>query len=133
MHFSGPIDARDAGIETAFQTLALIDDPDVPDNLFFGREMTKWNGLGPFRVLDYKAMGEATMEGLERLAANGLRQIDVDIGHGKQKSLGVGNRHTAQSRGLIRQATFALFHNLRAAAHRGIIHLRGHLGPPTHR
>ncbi len=52
VHFTGPLDAREAGIETVFQTLALADDLDVPDNLFLGRELTKWNWLGPFRVLD---------------------------------------------------------------------------------
>ncbi|MDE0852018.1 ATP-binding cassette domain-containing protein [Yoonia sp.] len=62
--FAGPLDAREAGIETVFQTLALADDLNVPDNLFLGREKTKLNWLGPFRLLDYKAMREATMAGL---------------------------------------------------------------------
>lgn len=64
--FEGPLEAREAGIETVFQTLALADHLDVPDNLFLGREKTKWNWLGPFRVLDYKGMREATMQGLEK-------------------------------------------------------------------
>jgi fructose transport system ATP-binding protein len=68
VHFAGPLDAREAGIETVFQTLALADDLDVPDNLFLGREITKWNFLGPFRLLDYRAMREATMAGLEKTA-----------------------------------------------------------------
>lgn len=68
VHFSGPIDAREAGIETVFQTLALADDLDVPDNLFLGREITKFDWLGPFRFLDYKAMRQATLDGLERTA-----------------------------------------------------------------
>ena len=66
VNFVGPLDAREAGIETVFQTLALADDLDVPDNLFLGRELTKWNFLGPFRLLDYKAMHQATMAGLEK-------------------------------------------------------------------
>ena len=68
VHFAGPLDARESGIETVFQTLALADDLDVPDNLFLGREITKWNFLGPFRLLDYRAMREATMAGLEKTA-----------------------------------------------------------------
>lgn len=63
--FKGPLDAREAGIETVFQTLALADDLNVPDNLFLGRELFKLK-LGPFSILDYKAMREATMGGLER-------------------------------------------------------------------
>jgi len=33
VNFAGPLDAREAGIETVFQTLALADDLNVPDNL----------------------------------------------------------------------------------------------------
>ncbi|MEM9320483.1 MAG: ATP-binding cassette domain-containing protein [Pseudomonadota bacterium] len=68
VNFEGPLQARTAGIETVFQTLALADDLDVPDNLFLGREITKWNWLGPFRRLDYKAMRAQTMEGLQKTA-----------------------------------------------------------------
>jgi fructose transport system ATP-binding protein len=64
--FAGPLDAREAGIETVFQTLALADDLNVPDNLFLGREKTKWNFLGPFRLLNYKAMRQDTLAGLEK-------------------------------------------------------------------
>lgn len=66
VNFAGPIDAREAGIETVFQTLALADHLDVPDNLFLGREKTKFNWLGPFRLLDYKAMRQDTMDALQR-------------------------------------------------------------------
>jgi fructose transport system ATP-binding protein len=68
VNFAGPLEAREAGIETVFQTLALADDLDVPDNIFLGREVTKWNWLGPFRLLDYRAMREATLAGLEKTA-----------------------------------------------------------------
>lgn len=68
VNFAGPLEARQAGIETVFQTLALADDLDVPDNLFLGREMTFMNWLGPFRLLDYRGMRKATLEGLEKTA-----------------------------------------------------------------
>ena len=68
VNFAGPLAAREAGIETVFQSLALADDLDVPDNIFLGREITKWDWLGPFRLLDYKAMRKATLEGLEKTA-----------------------------------------------------------------
>ena len=66
VRFEGPLQARHAGIETVFQTLALADDLNVPDNLFLGREKTKLNWLGPFRFLDYRTMRDATMAGLEK-------------------------------------------------------------------
>jgi fructose transport system ATP-binding protein len=61
--FTSPIEAREAGIETVFQTLALADDLDVPSNLFLGRERIKFN-LGPFSILDKKSMREATRAAL---------------------------------------------------------------------
>jgi len=65
VEFAGPLEAREAGIETVFQTLALADHLDVPDNLFLGREMIKLN-LGPFSILDYRGMREATIRGLQK-------------------------------------------------------------------
>ena len=61
--FNSPIEAREAGIETVFQTLALADDLDVPSNLFLGREKIRFN-LGPFSILDKKAMREAALAAL---------------------------------------------------------------------
>jgi fructose transport system ATP-binding protein len=63
--FKGPLDAREAGIETVFQTLALADDLDVPSNLFLGREKFLFK-LGPFSILDGKSMREATQKALAR-------------------------------------------------------------------
>lgn len=67
VNFAGPLDAREAGIETVFQTLALADDLDVPSNLFLGREKVLFN-LGPFSILDRRGMKRATEEGLKRTA-----------------------------------------------------------------
>ena len=61
--FASPIEAREAGIETVFQNLALADDLDVPSNLFLGREKYRFR-LGPFSILDKKAMREATTAAL---------------------------------------------------------------------
>lgn len=65
--FAGPLEAREAGIETVFQTLALADDLDVPSNLFLGREKILLN-LGPFSILDTKGMRRETEAGLKRTA-----------------------------------------------------------------
>jgi D-xylose transport system ATP-binding protein len=43
---NNPRDARDMGIETIYQTLALADNIDAPSNIFLGREIrTKWGTL----------------------------------------------------------------------------------------
>lgn len=77
VNFAGPLQAREAGIETVFQTLALADDLDVPSNLFLGRELFKFR-LGPFSILDRKAMRERTMEALKTTAVK-IPNVDNPI------------------------------------------------------
>jgi fructose transport system ATP-binding protein len=55
VEFKSPIEARDCGIETVFQNLALADDLDVPSNLFLGRE-ERYINLGPFSILNERKM-----------------------------------------------------------------------------
>ncbi len=49
-----PLEARQHGIEIVHQDLALCDNLTAAGNVFLGRELM--TGIGPFRVLDYKAM-----------------------------------------------------------------------------
>ena len=100
VNFAGPLAAREAGIETVFQTLALADDLDVPDNLFLGREKTKWDFLGPFRVLDYKAMREATMEGLEKTGVKipNIRNTIQNMSGGQRQCVAIARTATFHSR-----------------------------------
>ena len=77
VNHSGPLEARESGIETVFQTLALADDLDVPSNLYLGRELIKFN-LGPFSILDRKAMKARTMEALQRTAVK-IPNVDNPI------------------------------------------------------
>ena len=65
--FASPLAAREAGIETVFQNLALCDDLDVPSNLYLGREIIKFP-LGPFSILDRRAMRDRTLAALEKTA-----------------------------------------------------------------
>ncbi len=98
--FSGPLDAREAGIETVFQTLALADDLDVPDNLFLGRELTRWSFLGPFRVLNYRAMRDATLAGLEKTAVKipNIRNTIRNMSGGQRQCVAIARTATFHSR-----------------------------------
>ena len=59
VHFKRPQDAREAGIETVYQNLAVSPALDVASNLFLGREERKKGILGSvFRMLDTKGMRE---------------------------------------------------------------------------
>jgi fructose transport system ATP-binding protein len=65
VEFAGPLEARETGIETVFQNLALADDLDVPSNIFLGREVRYFN-LGPFSLLNERKMLQQSMDALER-------------------------------------------------------------------
>ncbi|MDP1999285.1 MAG: ATP-binding cassette domain-containing protein [Rhodoferax sp.] len=71
--FASPLDAREQGIETVYQTLALAEDLDVPANIFLGRELTRFN-LGPLSILNHKAMREKSAE---MLATTGVKIQDM--------------------------------------------------------
>lgn len=60
VHFKGPLDARHRGIEAVYQDLAVAPAPDIPSNLFLGRELLSPGVLGSvFRRLDKRRMREA--------------------------------------------------------------------------
>ncbi|WP_078960419.1 ATP-binding cassette domain-containing protein [Streptomyces sp. NRRL WC-3618] len=68
IYLGSPDDARQLGIETVYQTLGLIEDLSVWQNLYLNRELT--SGFGPFRVLDKKSMISDSREILSRLDVN---------------------------------------------------------------
>jgi ABC-type sugar transport system ATPase subunit len=66
--FSSPADARAAGIETVYQDLALIEDLDVADNVYLGREVTRGGAIGRWLgLLDRPAMRRETAQVLAQL------------------------------------------------------------------
>lgn len=100
VHFAGPLDAREAGIETVFQTLALADDLNVPDNLFLGREKTMWEFLGPFRRLDYKSMREDTLAGLEKTGVKipNIKNTIANMSGGQRQCVAIARTATFASK-----------------------------------
>jgi ABC-type sugar transport system ATPase subunit len=69
VHFTNPEESRSSGIETVYQTLSLIEDLSIWQNLFLNREITK--GFGPFKVLNKSKMKDE--------AAKMLKNLDVHI------------------------------------------------------
>ena len=69
VHFTTPEESRSFGIETVYQTLGLIEDLTIWQNLFLNREKLK--GVGPFKILNKSAMREE--------AAAMLKNLDVYI------------------------------------------------------
>ena len=76
VNFRSPIEARNAGIETVFQNLALSPALSIVDNLFMGREMRKPGLMGKlFRTLDQKGMQNRAREKLSELGLMTIQNI----------------------------------------------------------
>jgi fructose transport system ATP-binding protein len=74
--FSSPMDAREAGIETVYQSLAVCPSLDIADNLFLGREVRRPGILGKlFRLLDKGAMQRRAREKLTELGLLTIQNI----------------------------------------------------------
>lgn len=66
--FDRPAAALAAGIETVYQNLALIEELDVADNIYLGRETTRGGLVGRFLgILDRPAMRQHTAQALNQL------------------------------------------------------------------
>lgn len=76
VHFRDPQQAKDAGIETVYQTLAITPALDIASNLYLGREIRKKGPLGSvFRLLDTAAMRQAAREHVQKLGIATLQDI----------------------------------------------------------
>jgi len=99
VHFRNPMDARNAGIETVYQDLAVAPALSIANNLFLGRELRRPGMLGTVcRMLDKARMRE------ESIAH--LRELKIDIGSTSQpvETLSGGQR---QAVAVARSAAFA--------------------------
>ncbi|MEM9250682.1 MAG: ATP-binding cassette domain-containing protein, partial [Pseudomonadota bacterium] len=75
--FQSPIDAREAGIETVYQTLAMSPALSITDNMFMGREIRKQGVMGQiFRQLDRPAMEKFARDKLSELGLMTIQNIN---------------------------------------------------------
>jgi fructose transport system ATP-binding protein len=80
VHFRSPIEAREAGIETVYQDLALSPALSIADNLFLGREIRKPGPLGRFfRLLDRRTMRRKAREQLSALGLMTIQNINQAV------------------------------------------------------
>ncbi len=100
IHFRSPIDAREAGIETVYQNLALSPALSIADNMFLGREIRAPGPLGRFfRALDRRAMQKVAREKLNDLGLMTIQNINQPV-----ETLSGGQR---QGVAVARAAAFA--------------------------
>lgn len=99
VHFRGVQQAKEAGIETVYQTLAVSQALDIASNLYLGREIRKKGVLGSvFRMLDTAAMRRMAREHVTRLGIETLQDITQAV-----ETLSGGQR---QAVALARAAAF---------------------------
>jgi len=80
LNFKTPMDARDAGIETVYQNLALSPALSISDNMFLGREIRKDGILGSvFRMLDRGTMEKRAREKLTELGLLTIQNISQAV------------------------------------------------------
>ncbi len=80
VQFRSPMEARAAGIETVYQTLALSPALSIADNLFLGRERRKQGILGTLlRRLDRSAMQREARQHLSALGLLTIQNINQPV------------------------------------------------------
>ncbi|WP_036257686.1 ATP-binding cassette domain-containing protein [Mesorhizobium sp. WSM3224] len=78
--FKSPMEAREAGIETVYQNLALSPALSIADNMFLGREIRKPGVLGQwFRMLDRPAMEKRARDKLTELGLMTIQNISQAV------------------------------------------------------
>ena len=78
--FRSPMEARESGIETVYQNLALSPALSIADNMFLGREIRKSGFLGKWcRLLDRKQMQNIAREKLSELGLMTIQNINQAV------------------------------------------------------
>ncbi|MER8812935.1 ATP-binding cassette domain-containing protein [Mesorhizobium sp. M0965] len=78
--FKSPMEAREAGIETVYQNLALSPALSIADNMFLGREIRKPGFLGSWlRMLDRPAMEKRARDKLTELGLMTIQNISQAV------------------------------------------------------
>ena len=78
--FQSPIEARDHGIETVYQTLAMSPALSIADNMFMGREIRKPGFAGKWlRKLDRQAMEKFARDKLSELGLMTIQNINQAV------------------------------------------------------
>ncbi|GAA2094375.1 ATP-binding cassette domain-containing protein [Microlunatus panaciterrae] len=80
VHFRATQDARAAGIETVYQTLAVAPALDIASNLYLAREIRRPGFAGTvLRMLDTKAMRQHASDHIKSLGISTLQNIDQAV------------------------------------------------------
>jgi fructose transport system ATP-binding protein len=105
VHFKSPLEARAAGIETVYQTLAVSPALSIADNIFLGRELRKSELTGRFfRLLDRGGMQRKAREVLNSLGLltiQNINQLVETLSGGQRQGVAVARAAVFGSRVII--------------------------------
>ncbi|MFN3147608.1 MAG: ATP-binding cassette domain-containing protein [Paracoccaceae bacterium] len=105
VHFHSPLDAREHGIETVYQQLAMSPALSIADNMFMGRELRKPGIRGSiFRQLDRPAMEKFAREKLNELGLmtiQNIRQAVETLSGGQRQGVAVARAAAFGSKVII--------------------------------
>jgi simple sugar transport system ATP-binding protein len=90
VHINSPHDARDLGIETVYQDLALVPLISIARNFWLGQELTR--KVGPLKVMDHEEMSNRARDALRDIGIN-IRSADEPVGSlsgGERQSIAIG-------------------------------------------
>ena len=139
VRFASPQEARDRGIETIYQDLALADNLTIGANIFLGREPMR-RALGFLPVLDRRKMAEAARETMALLDFH-VSRMDAPVSNfsgGQRQAVAIGRAVYWNARVLImdeptaalgvpeQRKVISLIHQLKAQG-RGVIFISHNL------
>jgi simple sugar transport system ATP-binding protein len=139
VHFDSPQDAREKGIETIYQDLALADNLTIGGNIFLGREPMR-RAFGFLPVLDRKKMANAARDTMALLDFH-VSRLDAPVSNfsgGQRQAVAIGRAVYWDARVLImdeptaalgvpeQRKVIELIHKLKAQG-RGVIFISHNL------
>jgi len=105
VRFTSPLDARNAGIETVYQTLALSPALSITDNMFVGREIRRPGFLGKWlRMLDHREMerqARAKLTELGLMTVQNINQAVETLSGGQRQGVAVARAAAFGSKVII--------------------------------
>jgi simple sugar transport system ATP-binding protein len=139
VHFQSPQEARDKGIETIYQDLALADNLTIGANIFLGREPMR-KAFGLFPVIDRRKMAEAAQKTMALLDfhVNRLEAPVSNFSGGQRQAVAIGRAVYWNAKILImdeptaalgvpeQRKVISLIHSLKAQG-RGVIFISHNL------
>jgi ABC-type sugar transport system ATPase subunit len=98
VHLHTPRDASDLGIATVYQDLALCDNLDIVQNMFLGREDTKFGLLDEIKM---ELAANQTLKDLSVTTVKSVRQLVGSLSGGQRQSVAVARAVMRESQMVI--------------------------------